>query len=489
MLTRRLRTLAALDAARGSLRIAVLPSFSEHCDACCADFVRATPDLLMSRVGRPRYSKYRPASREHGLYPFVGPIPRPKAVIRRSQYIGVCFICAACLGGQDLRAQSIGLPSMWRPMQWFNTNSTPHPSVVRVFVPESHGMSVGSGTLVAVGQQHGLVLTNWHVVRDGKGEISVVFPDGFRSGATVLKVDQNWDLAALLIWRPHVTPVPIASTPPRPGDELTIAGYGHGSYRSVQAHCTQYVSPGDGFPYEMVEVSAEAREGDSGGPILNDRGELAGVLFGAGRGTTSGSQSNRVRWFLADVWPTSQDGRTHAHIASTPSLGEPDPYFRDSTPPVHAPQPFFAATKPRDRATEPFVRDSAPSAQDSIEPAADTQTQSIHRLPPTSADPLVASWARAPRPAADTVPAKEPRFVRISSDDASAKPQAVDDEREQPAALAPSPVSTPVDWDWILGQTAIEKAKTILATIGLLTIVIQLAKWSDRKEEQEEEES
>ena len=43
----------------------------------------------------------------------------------------------------------------------------------------------------------GLVVTNWHVVRDATGQVEVVFPDGFRSAAKVLATDPDWDLAAL----------------------------------------------------------------------------------------------------------------------------------------------------------------------------------------------------------------------------------------------------------------------------------------------------
>ena len=86
----------------------------------------------------------------------------------------------------------------------------PHPAVVRVSVEETDGMSHGSGTLVDIRSQFALVVTNWHVVRDASGAIRVTFPDGFRSAARVLRVDRDWDLAALLIWRPQVAPVPIA---------------------------------------------------------------------------------------------------------------------------------------------------------------------------------------------------------------------------------------------------------------------------------------
>jgi hypothetical protein len=179
----------------------------------------------------------------------------------------------------------------------------PHPAVVRVIVPEGNVTSFGSGTLVDVRDQFGLVITNWHVVRDGKGEVEVVFPDGFRSKGRPLKVDADWDLAALVIWRPPAAPVPIAPRAPQSGDQLTICGYGRGQYRAVTGRCTQYYAPKEDLPQHMVELDVEARQGDSGGPIFNDRGELAGVLFGAGGGTTLGSFGGRVESFLASLAP------------------------------------------------------------------------------------------------------------------------------------------------------------------------------------------
>lgn len=77
-----------------------------------------------------------------------------------------------------------------------------------------------------------------------------------------------------------------------------IAGYGQGDYRISYGPCTQYLSPSPGLPAELVELRAIARQGDSGGPIFNARGELAGVLFGSGFGETMGAYCGRVRSFL-----------------------------------------------------------------------------------------------------------------------------------------------------------------------------------------------
>ena len=159
---------------------------------------------------------------------------------------------------------------------WSAAPQTPLPAVVRVVSPERDGASLGSGTLIDVSESHGLVLTNWHVVKDAAGNVIVSFPDGFQSPGYVLKMDRDWDLAAVAIWRPRVAPVPISTEAPRPGEILTIAGYGAGNYRAISGPCTEYLSPGPNLPYEIVELHAAARHGDSGGPILNTRGEVGG---------------------------------------------------------------------------------------------------------------------------------------------------------------------------------------------------------------------
>jgi hypothetical protein len=65
----------------------------------------------------------------------------------------------------------------------------------------------------------------------------------------------------------------------------------------------------------MVELDVEARQGDSGGPIFNQRGELAGVLFGAGQGTTLGSFAPRVNCFLATLAPDIGQTKDQALVA------------------------------------------------------------------------------------------------------------------------------------------------------------------------------
>lgn len=198
--------------------------------------------------------------------------------------------------------------------------AAPRPEVARIIVQERGAKAYGSGTLIDCRDRYGLVVSNWHVVRDAVGKIEVVFPDGFRSEARAVKLDEHWDLAALVIWRPRVAPARIASRPPRPGEPLTICGYGQGEYREATGRCTDFYSPEPGMPHELVELSVQARQGDSGGPILNSDGELAGVLFGAGQGTTLGSFGPRVEMFVASLAPDIGRDNPDEQTPSTPAL-------------------------------------------------------------------------------------------------------------------------------------------------------------------------
>ena len=310
----------------------------------------------------------------------------------------------------------------------------PHPAVVRVSAPDGNETSYGSGTLVDVRGQYGLVVTNWHVVCDATGPVTVVFSDGFQSPARVLQMDKQWDLAALVIWRPDVEAVPIATRAPSRGDPLTIAGYGSGNYRQASGRCTQYVAPGLDMPYEMVEVSVQARNGDSGGPIFNERGELAGVLFGAARGTTSGSYAGRVRHFLTSTWP---------------DLGAPAPTMIADTD----------QAKCRSRKnTEAIPHDAA-----AMELQANVSWGRGHRLGPLKTPEEKTPVTGAPRD-------------RLSQGSGFESPsgQCADDRvhRDDHSISLELAAAREISWHDLAGKTPYQQAKTLFALIGVVVTLV-----------------
>ena len=309
----------------------------------------------------------------------------------------------------------------------------PHPAVVRVVVPEGGATSYGSGTLVDVRENFGLVITNWHVVRDAQGVIEVLFPGGFTSQARAIKLDADWDLAALVVWRPPVDPVKIATIAPSPGDELTICGYGQGMYRTATGRCTDYYAPRPDLPRQMVELDVEARQGDSGGPIFNQQGELAGVLFGAGQGTTLGSFGGRVGSFLATLAPDIglQKGNTSEVVSCQPEMCMSE----DCQDIVQ--QQVTAHIQPHQQEFAPVYQEHQDNSEDawtSNWPTDDPEASALDS--PGSATPMPSSRdAYAPRDA---------------------------------YALQGT------DWRHISRNSLFEQMKTVLAAVGLLAIALQV---------------
>lgn len=220
----------------------------------------------------------------------------------------VRWACPVCLG-----TGSVPDPSPVAAASQPTAAGRPRPVVARITAADGPSRICGSGVLVQASGSSATVLTNWHVVRSHRDGLSVSWPDGSASPASVVASDDSWDLAALAVPAPKAAPVPIAASAPRLGDSLTIAGYGpDGTYREQTGPVTDFLSPTREHARQFVELRAAARQGDSGGPIFNDRGELAGVLFGCKDGLTCGSCSTRLQTFLDSA------GRARHSAAAAP---------------------------------------------------------------------------------------------------------------------------------------------------------------------------
>ena len=330
-------------------------------------------------------------------------------------------------------------------------------------------MSFGSGTLVHVDARHGVILTNWHVVRDASGPVHVMFPDGFQSAGSVVKIDRDWDLAVVAVWKPNAEPVALANSPPRVGDLLTIAGYGPvGEYRAAGGRCVGFVAPMGNHPQEMCEVAVRPRQGDSGGPIFDTQGRLAGVLFGGSGGRTMGSHSGRVRWFLANVLPAFN----HREPQQLAERAPPPPQKTVETPKrqiespalvkLERPVPAVAARGPQQAAPEsarpePVRREvakSEPVRQRAARP--EPIRRRAARPEPVRPDPAVAAAPRAER---------NPPAGKV---DLSPPPSA----NRRPAQAALDHGGKTVTWQDIAGVTAGQQIKTVLAAIGVFAVLL-----------------
>ena len=156
------------------------------------------------------------------------------------------------------------------------------PAVVAVLSRSGRREGLGSGVIV---DADGIVLTNYHVVRNAS-QIDIVLSDRTRYTGQVLGGDPQNDLAVVrLIDAPGGLPVvPLGDLQDiRPGALAIAIGNPAGLERSITVgvvsglNRTLRDTPGRAPIREAIQTDAAINQGNSGGPLLNSRGELIGI--------------------------------------------------------------------------------------------------------------------------------------------------------------------------------------------------------------------
>jgi serine protease Do len=135
----------------------------------------------------------------------------------------------------------------------------------------------GSGFII---DQNGTIVTNNHVVKDAR-TITVTLSDGRTYPAKVLGTDPKTDLAVLKINAGK--PLPYvelgASADVVPGQWVVAMGNPFGLENTVTAGIVSALGRdiGDG-PYDrFIQIDAPINEGNSGGPLFNQQGQVIGI--------------------------------------------------------------------------------------------------------------------------------------------------------------------------------------------------------------------
>lgn len=161
-------------------------------------------------------------------------------------------------------------------------------SVVRVRqLPLAPGdnseLGVGTGVVLT---ETGLILTNYHVIA-GAPRIGIVFADGTESDADLVNAEPERDLAML---QARLVPDDLAPATLRSlaglkvGDPVFAIGNPFGIGPSVSGGVVSgldraYVEPGVGkLLTGLIQFDAAANPGNSGGPLVDDRGEVLGLV-------------------------------------------------------------------------------------------------------------------------------------------------------------------------------------------------------------------
>ncbi len=140
----------------------------------------------------------------------------------------------------------------------------------------------GAGAGV-IWNEEGIVLTNHHVVARGRrgGKVRVILQDGRTFDAEVVRRDRGLDLALLRIPGPQGLEVPPVgdSDALRVGELVFAIGHPWGRLGAVTAGIVSGLGTtrGPGRETRYIRSDVSLAPGNSGGPLLNARGEIIGI--------------------------------------------------------------------------------------------------------------------------------------------------------------------------------------------------------------------
>jgi putative serine protease PepD len=208
-------------------------------------------------------------------------------------------------------------------------------SVAYITATSPGSSGTGTGFVVA---SDGLIVTNQHVI-DGASDIKVAVGSGKPQRATLVGQDRSSDIALLRIdtGGRKLTALKLAdSSKVQIGDATFAIGNPFGLARTlttgVVSATQRHIDAPNGFAIDNVlQTDAALNPGNSGGPLLNDQGEVIGVNSqiesGSGNGSSSSQGSNTGIGFavpsntVSKVIGALQEGGavTHAYLGVSTS--------------------------------------------------------------------------------------------------------------------------------------------------------------------------
>ncbi|MBR6578495.1 MAG: trypsin-like peptidase domain-containing protein [Clostridia bacterium] len=158
-------------------------------------------------------------------------------------------------------------------------------SVVTVVVAKDGGTGFGSGFVYT---DDGYIITNYHVIENAKS-IKVMCTDGRERPAELIDGDELSDVAVIRVLNLGLTPLAIGDSDTlRVGEDVIAIGtpvdtdyagtVTKGIVSGVKRTVRVYESSGLlNKTMEMIQTDTTLNHGNSGGPLLNMRGEVVGI--------------------------------------------------------------------------------------------------------------------------------------------------------------------------------------------------------------------
>ncbi|WP_133014108.1 S1C family serine protease [Clostridium cuniculi] len=148
------------------------------------------------------------------------------------------------------------------------------------FQQETEGM--GSGFII---NNDGYILTNYHVI-DGAKEVTVTLSDGQEVTASVVNYDSDQDVAMIKINQDIEVPGVVElgdSDALQPGEEVLAIGnplskeLSSTLTKGIVSALNRSIETETGVSTNLIQTDTAINSGNSGGPLINTKGEVIGI--------------------------------------------------------------------------------------------------------------------------------------------------------------------------------------------------------------------
>lgn len=188
----------------------------------------------------------------------------------------------------------------------------------------------GSGFVV---DQKGDIVTNNHVV-SGAQSLTVVFSDGHKASAQVVRADPLSDLAVVKVNAKVPAVLSFGSSSAlQPGNPVLAIGSALGEFRNtatagiVSAKGRTITEENGVNLHDMVQTDAAINQGNSGGPLLNDHGQVVGVNTAITRGASSSNIFGLSQSVVAEGLGFAIPSDTVKNVAARLASNKPPAYL------------------------------------------------------------------------------------------------------------------------------------------------------------------
>ena len=135
-------------------------------------------------------------------------------------------------------------------------------------------LNSGSGAFISPT----LVVTNYHVIEGGNRIEIIRNSDQKIFNGKVKKIDDIHDVCIVEIINDSIEDYLIINDRyPKIGSDIIVAGSPIGLNGTITKGNISNIQKEEPYDYELLQISAPISPGNSGGPVVNDRGELIGI--------------------------------------------------------------------------------------------------------------------------------------------------------------------------------------------------------------------